>query len=176
MFIVPRTAIQTPETPVNAQINRSASTRSRRGTSPMSFQETLATPVGRGADVAPGRPASQNTAIPSAVVNNSPVPTPPPFPVPPPAATTNGVQKLVDTMKALGMSTAGLNISYSEETVGYPGGSYVNRMINVTSNGRTEQFSADLTEKNPLVAAYDVQRYLGAGSGTGGTSGSGQHS
>ena len=81
----------------------------------------------------------------------------------PPAATTSsapGVQRLMETLSALGMNASGLQISYSEEVVGYPGGSYVNRLINVTSNGRTESLSADLTEKNPLVAAYDIQRFL----------------
>lgn len=71
-----------------------------------------------------------------------------------------GVQKLLDTMTALGMSTAGLQISYSEDVVGYPGGSYLNRLIHVTSNGKTEHLSAELTDRNPAVAAGDIQRFL----------------
>jgi hypothetical protein len=85
------------------------------------------------------------------------------------------MQKLLETLSALGMSTSGLNISYNEEAVGYPGGSYMNRQISVTSGGKTEQFSAELTEKNPLVTAYEMQRYFGVVPNPGGTSGSVRH-
>jgi len=85
------------------------------------------------------------------------------------------MRKLFDTLTALGMSTAGLNISYSEEAVGYPGGSYMNRQIRVTSGGKTEQFSADLTERNPLVTAYEMQRYFGVTPSAAMASGSVRH-
>lgn len=85
------------------------------------------------------------------------------------------MQKLLDTLASLGMSTAGLNFSYSEDTVGYPGGSYMNRLISVTSGGKTEQFSADLTERNPLVTAYEMQRYFGVVSNAGAASGTVRH-
>ena len=105
--------------------------------------------------------ASRSTeARPASVENPTPADNPSPVT---PAVTTSavpGVQRLMETLSALGMNAAGLQISYSEEVVGYPGGSYVNRLINVTSNGRTEHLSADLTEKNPTVAAYDIQRFL----------------
>lgn len=71
------------------------------------------------------------------------------------------MQKLLDTMTALGMSTSGLNITYSEDFIGYPGGGYMNKMINVTAGGKTEHFSADLTDRNPLVTAYELQSYFG---------------
>lgn len=71
------------------------------------------------------------------------------------------IRKLLDTLTTLGMSADGLQISYSEDEVGYPGGSYVDRQIRVTSSGKTEQFSAELTDKNPLVTAYEIQRYFG---------------
>ena len=71
------------------------------------------------------------------------------------------MQKLLDTLSSLGMSTSGLNISYSEDFVGYPGGGYMNKQINVTSGGKTEHFSADLTDKSPSVTAYEMQRYFG---------------
>jgi hypothetical protein len=85
------------------------------------------------------------------------------------------MQKLLDTLSALGMSTSGLNISYSEEAVGYPGGSYMNRQISVTSGGKTEQFSADLTERNPLVTAYEMQRYFGVAANAGSAGGTVRH-
>lgn len=81
------------------------------------------------------------------------------------------MQKLLDAMAALGMNPAGLNINYTEEYVAYPGGAYMNKQINVTNGGKTERFSADLTEKNPLVTAYEMQRYLGVPSVAGGASG-----
>jgi hypothetical protein len=76
-------------------------------------------------------------------------------------ASGTGMQRLLDTMSALGMSTSGLNISYGEEAVGYPGGSYMNRQITVTAGGLTERFSAELTDRNPMVTAYELQRYFG---------------
>ena len=85
------------------------------------------------------------------------------------------MKKLLDTLAALGMSTAGLNISYSEAAVGYPGGSYMNRQISVTSGGKTEQFSAELTERNPLVTAYEMQRYFGVTPNAGVASGTVRH-
>ena len=81
------------------------------------------------------------------------------------------MQKLLDAMAALGMNPAGLNINYTEEIVGYPGGAYMNKQISVTNGGKTERFSAELTEKNPLVTAYEMQRYLGVPSVAGGASG-----
>lgn len=59
------------------------------------------------------------------------------------------------------MNPSLLNVSYSEETVGYPGGSYVNKQIKVQSGDKTENFCADLTAKNPYVTAYEMQRYFG---------------
>lgn len=80
----------------------------------------------------------------------------------PPADTgPAGMKKLMETLSALGISTAGLDINYTEEAVAYPGGQYVNKLINVTSNGKTEHFSAELTAKNPLVTAYEMQSYFG---------------
>jgi hypothetical protein len=84
---------------------------------------------------------------------------------------TLGLQALLDTMSALGMSTGGLQISYSEDTVGYPGGSYVNRLIHVSSGDKRESFSGELTQKNPLVTAYELQRYFGVAANPGGASG-----
>lgn len=81
------------------------------------------------------------------------------------------MQKLLDTMTSLGMSTSGLKITYSEDFVGYPGGGYMNKMINVTAGGKTEHFSAELTDRNPMVTAYELQSYFGVTPTTNGTSG-----
>lgn len=68
--------------------------------------------------------------------------------------------RLNDALHSLGISTAGLDIRYEEEHVGYPGGSYINRNIVVSGGGKTERFSADLTERNPLVTAAELQKYF----------------
>jgi hypothetical protein len=122
------------------------------------FPQSSVSQTAHGDDTSTARPGSQNTATVTPAANNLSVP----------AVTTGnleasgtGMQKLLDTMKSLGMSTSGLSINYSEEFVGYPGGGYTNKQINVTSNGKTERFSADLTDRNPLVTAYEMQKYFG---------------
>jgi len=135
--------------------SRSATTASRGSGS---FRLGVDTGAGRGSDTSTGRAGSQKTDTVAPAAKNS-------SGVSHAVETTTpghaGLQKLLETLSALGMSTSGLNISYSEEAVGYPGGSYLNKQISVTSGGKTEQFSADLTEKNPLVTAYEMQRYFG---------------
>lgn len=171
MFVVPRST-QLPQ-----------NTDSRDGVAPSrgsgTFRLAVDTGAGRGSALSTGRNSSQNPVTLAPAAENlprvpwpaGPVATPPPSP----GVAGIGVQKLLDALAALGMSTAGLNISYSEEAVGYPGGSYMNRQIKVTSGGKTEQFSAELTERNPLVTAYEMQRYLGVASNAGGAGGTVRH-
>lgn len=149
--------------------SRTATTASRGSGS---FRLNLAAGTGRGSDTSVGRANSQHSVTTPPAVENMPVPPPPPPSAP---AAPAGMKKLMDTLSSLGMSTSGLNISYTEELVGYPGGSYVNKMINVTSGGKTEQFSAELTEKNPLVTAYELQRYFGVTPNPASASGSVRH-
>ncbi|MFN0104788.1 MAG: hypothetical protein ACKV2U_22225 [Bryobacteraceae bacterium] len=173
MFVVPRSTNSSNSTDSRTSLtqSRSAETRRQRGTSPQSFALAADIGSGRASDGSTRRTASPKivTAAPS-VENLSPAA----GPVAPGKAAAGGVgmQKLLDTLSALGMSTSGLNISYTEDTVGYPGGSYVNRMINVTSGGKTEQFSGELTERNPFVTAYEMQRYFGVTPNAGGANGS----
>jgi hypothetical protein len=68
---------------------------------------------------------------------------------------------LRSAMTALGMPFAGIDMEYSEQTVGYPGGSYVNRLITVRgADGRTENFDAEMTLKNPQIAAVDMANFM----------------
>ncbi|MBI2688697.1 MAG: hypothetical protein HYX27_20540 [Acidobacteria bacterium] len=150
MFVVPQ------RTPYTTQSTHTAAPQRQRGTSAAAslFSPSSVTKSTRADDTSATRGSSQKTAT----VDN---------PAPHPAAgqiEASGMQKLLDTMSALGMSTSGMSISYSEEVVGYPGGSYTNKLINVTSGGKTEHFSAELTSKNPFVTAYEMQRYFGAAS------------
>lgn len=149
MFVVPNPS---PMSPANYR----ADANSRGRTAPAHASGRTS----RGEDFSPGRSGSQENATPPAAAE-----------IPPPAASASGVQRLAEAMSALGMSTAGLDISYSEEFVGYPGGAYWNKLITVTSGGKTEQFSAELTQKNPLVTAYELQQYFGVAATKNDTSG-----
>ena len=66
--------------------------------------------------------------------------------------------KLLEAMEAVGVPADGLEFSYSEDLVAYPGGGYANRLITVRCGNASEQFCAVLTEKNPLVTAIEIGR------------------
>jgi hypothetical protein len=62
-------------------------------------------------------------------------------------------------MRRHGMNPGVYNLSYSEQVVAYPGGSYVNKLITADfGNGKSEQYMADLVLRNPDVAAVEMQR------------------
>ena len=165
MFVVPRSTTSTQNTD-----SRTAKVASRASGT---FRLALDAGAGRGSGLSAGRTGSPKpvTLAPAAEIPSTVNRPADPTTLAPPAASGAGMQKLLDTLRALGMSTAGLTISYNEEAVGYPGGSYMNRLITVTSGGKTEQFSAELTERNPLVTAYEMQRYFGVASKVGSASG-----
>lgn len=178
LFVVPRSTPQPIDPAKTAVSTRTAASQRSRTASNGTF--TLHTDgAGRGSDTVPGRAGSQNiAATPATVTNPSPAATVTTATAPAvsttsaPEASGTGMQRLLDTMSALGMSTSGLSISYSEEAVGYPGGSYMNRQIKVTAGGKTEQFSAELTDRNPMVTAYELQRYFGVAANVNGATGS----
>lgn len=59
-----------------------------------------------------------------------------------------------------GIDPASLGFTYSEQTVGYPGGSYVNRLITARVNGQTENYNAELVLKNPQIATTEILRLM----------------
>ena len=68
---------------------------------------------------------------------------------------------LRDALSAAGLNTAGVNFEYVDQTVGYPGGSYQNRLITVTlPSGVKENFGADLVMRNPQVTVVEIQNLL----------------
>lgn len=154
MFVVNRSNTHPAASGAKPQNTRSASQR-QRGRTAFSLPQSATGTTRRSSDVGTSRgdsPQSANNLLPAAKSS-------PPSVQQAPGV---GVQKLLDTLSALGMSTAGVNINYTEDVVGYPGGSYVNRQINITGpNGNRESFSGDLTDKNPLITAYEMQRYFG---------------
>ena len=162
MFVVPRNPLNAPDSSRTTQTqSRSAAQQRQRGAGAAAFSlPQAATPrTVRGEETTNTLRGSQNPVTPAVATANS---------TSVPAATTGrleasgtGMQKLLDTMASLGMSTSGLNITYSEDFIGYPGGGYMNKQINVTAGGKTERFSADLTDRNPFVTAYELQSYFG---------------
>jgi len=74
--------------------------------------------------------------------------------------TNPAITALLTAMDAKGVPVEGLDISYAEEFVGFPGGGYTNRFIVVTGGGMTQRFCAELTLKNPFVTATEIARYF----------------
>jgi hypothetical protein len=113
-------------------------------------------------------PAASSAPPPASTTPPTPTPTTPPAtttpPAPAPQTTTDrhpAMAALRNALTAMGMPFAGIDMEYSEQVVGYPGGSYVNRLITVRgADGRTESFDADLTLKNPRIAAVDMANFM----------------
>ncbi|HEU0123541.1 MAG TPA: hypothetical protein VFQ91_23625 [Bryobacteraceae bacterium] len=170
MFVVQRNTPQTPDSSRTTLLQTRSATPSRqRGSTGTGsdFRQSTVTQATRADDTSPSRVNSQKTVTTPAAVENSSEPRPGNIVTSP---TGEGVQKLLDAMSALGMSTSGVKMEYQENLVMYPGGQYVDKQIQVTSGGKTEQFSALLTDKNPYVTAYEMQSYFGI-QGTGGNNG-----
>jgi hypothetical protein len=59
------------------------------------------------------------------------------------------------------MTAMQIDMEYNEQVVGFPGGSYVNRLITVRNpQGQTENLDAQLTMKDPQIAALDMARFM----------------
>jgi len=108
-----------------------------------------------------GTPPAVNPAAPAAPAAAT---APAPSAAPPAQVTAErhpGMAALRSALTSMGMPFASIDMEYSEQTVGYPGGSYVNRLITVRgADGRTESFDAEMTLKNPQIAAVDMARFL----------------
>ena len=69
------------------------------------------------------------------------------------------IEVLKKALEDAGVSTIGMQFSYADDTVIYPGGSYQNKQVTVqTPNGRKEQYSADLMMRSPWVTVVEIQR------------------
>ena len=102
----------------------------------------------------PVAPSNRSTpALPAAVTTGSPQVNTDRHP---------GISALRSTLSAMGLQTSGLQIEYSEEAVGYPGGSYMNRLISVRSPGGTwENYDAEMTLRNPQITAGEMKTKFG---------------
>lgn len=66
-----------------------------------------------------------------------------------------------NALEAAGIGTGQVELSYREELVWYPGGSWINHYVTATaSDGRTMDFSAKLAERSPQVTATEIDSYL----------------
>jgi hypothetical protein len=64
-------------------------------------------------------------------------------------------------LEAAGIGNSQVQLSYREELVWYPGGSWINHYVTATaSDGRTMDFSAKLAERSPHVTATEIDSYL----------------
>ncbi len=83
---------------------------------------------------------------------------------PPPAlpASQQAINALSEILSGYGINPAALGLSYSEQFVAGPTGAYTNRMITAKfPSGKSQDYSADLTLKNPTVAAVEIMAMLG---------------
>jgi hypothetical protein len=64
-------------------------------------------------------------------------------------------------LEAAGIGAGQVELSYREELVWYPGGSWINHYVTATaSDGRSMDFSAKLAERSPQVTATEIDSYL----------------
>ena len=114
------------------------------------------------ADASPARDIARVTTAPTQPATSSSQPAVP-NQQPPAALDTRhpAVIALQDALSAAGVPTNGLDFQYVDDTVGYPGGSYQNRLITVTfPGGVKENYGADLVMRNPHVAAVEIHNLL----------------
>ena len=77
------------------------------------------------------------------------------------AASQDPISRLGEALKSAGLDPAAFGITAHEDTVWYPGGTYMNRMLTVSlPNGRTENFDTNLTNLRPDVTVIEIQRLL----------------
>lgn len=102
------------------------------------------------APAAPATPASGTGKVSATPAAGDTPPTP-----------SDPVSLLSAALTQAGIDPGTLNLSYSEQVVGYPGGSYVDRQITAHfPNGKTERYDAGLVAKNPVVAVNEIGMML----------------
>jgi hypothetical protein len=71
------------------------------------------------------------------------------------------VQSLRDALTAAGVNISGLGLIAHNDVEGYPGGTYVNRYISVSTPNGYAGLMTDLVGVDPKVAVLDIKRMLG---------------
>jgi len=60
-----------------------------------------------------------------------------------------------------GFDASGLDLSYAETQVFYPGGHYTNKLITLElANGKKESYDVNLMLKNPWLTAAEMRRFM----------------
>ena len=80
-------------------------------------------------------------------------------PLPPSQQAINALSSI---LSGYGINPASLGLTYSEKEVSGPTGTYSNNMITANfPSGKSQEYSAALTLKNPFVAAVEIMGMLG---------------
>ena len=104
----------------------------------------------------PGIPAPPQEALDPSPA--APWPTTVIRPFPTPELAEQAKSAVLGALEKEGMDSAGVKISYWEELVGYPGGSYTNKNITIqTASGRKIDLDAAYMARAPWLAASAVQ-------------------
>ena len=77
-------------------------------------------------------------------------------------ASQQAINAVSEILSGYGVNPASLGLSYSEQVVAGPGGAYTNNSITAhLPSGKSQDFSAELTFKNPKVTAVEILAMLG---------------
>jgi cytoskeletal protein RodZ len=71
------------------------------------------------------------------------------------------LQSLENALNAAGIDYSNFGLATHNDTVTYPGGSYINSYISASVNGDNTELMTNLVAINPNVAVGDIQRMLG---------------
>ena len=111
--------------------------------------------IGTTATVPASTPASTPVAASTPPVTTKPVPAALP-------ASQQAINALSAILSGYGIDPASLGLSYSEQLVAGPTGTYSNNMISAKfPSGKSQDYNAELTLKNPTVAAVEIMAMLG---------------
>ncbi|MBE7543146.1 MAG: hypothetical protein M9913_21585 [Bryobacteraceae bacterium] len=116
-------------------------------------------------DMAPQRPKVELSPIPGPVsdlAEGTGAPrTDTPIATTEPELQDKALSAVRNALAAAGIGPGQVELSYREELVWYPGGSWINHYVTATaSDGRTMDFSAKLAERSPQVTATEIDSYL----------------
>ncbi|MBI4877544.1 MAG: hypothetical protein HY822_23180 [Acidobacteria bacterium] len=105
----------------------------------------------------------QAAVVPRAAAQTAPPATAATVAAAPTAATpAAALEVLRAALRKVNIEPSGLNLYYEENVVGYPGGSYVNRLITCElSEGNKESYDVGLMLKNPWLTAFEIGRQTG---------------
>ncbi|MBM3734612.1 MAG: hypothetical protein FJW39_02400 [Acidobacteria bacterium] len=66
-----------------------------------------------------------------------------------------------EELRKLGVDSTAIRFERYDDEINNPGGRYTNRLLRVEVNGKSEDFSVELTLRNPRITAVEIGRLLG---------------